>query len=201
MPTEGPPSSVLDDNGARASSDGGPRTALRGVAGHFLALSLALLGGILGILGAAIQEIRSGGLLLLPFIGAPIIEELLKPTGVYILLVRWPRLLRGQLYTALLAALSGLAFGVVEAVVYVNVYVSDPPDWFVTYRFTLPLLVHATASFIVGLGISQGLLSWARGGSPLPRATRNFYLAAIALHATFNIVATALVIASVFEDV
>jgi RsiW-degrading membrane proteinase PrsW (M82 family) len=201
MTAEGPPSSAVDRGEARGASGGGRRAALRALAGHLLAVSLAVLGGILGILGAAVQEIRSGGLLLLPFIGAPIIEELLKPTGIYIMLVRWPRLLRGQLHTALLAALSGLAFGVVEALVYVKVYVSNPPDWFVTYRFTLPLIVHCAGSFIVGLGINEGLLSWARGSARLPRKTRNLYLAAIGLHAAFNIVTTALVIAGVFGDV
>ena len=60
----------------------------------------------------------------------------------------------------------------VEAVVYVTVYVPDASDWFLTYRFTIPLLLHATASFIVGLGINESLLAWAKGGSPFPKATR-----------------------------
>ncbi len=175
-------------------------TALGLCAGHLFAITFAVLGGVLGILGAAFQELRTGGVfLLLPFVGAPIIEELLKPSGIYILLVRWPRLLRGQLHTALLAAVSGLSFGLIEAVVYVTVYVSDPPDWFVTYRFTLPLLVHATASFIVGLGINERLLAWARDGAPLPKANRNFIIAGIALHAVFNTVATALALSGVLD--
>ena len=169
--------------------------------GHLLALAIALLGGAFGIIGAFVQEVQTGGLLLLPFLGAPIVEELVKPSGVYLLLARWPRLLRGQLHTALLAAVAGLSFGVIEAVVYVTLYVPDPPAWFVTYRFTVGPVLHATASFIVGLGINRGLLDWARSGSPLPKATRNFYLAGIGLHAVFNTVATALVLAGVFDDV
>jgi len=169
--------------------------------GHLLAVAVALLGGVFGIFGAFVQEVQTGGLLLLPFLGAPIIEELVKPSGVYLLLARWPRLLRGRLHTALLAAVAGLSFGVIEAVVYVTLYVPDPPAWFVTYRFTLPLFLHATASFIVGLGINRGLLDWARSGSPLPKATRNFYLAGIGLHAVFNTTVTALAVAGVFDDV
>ena len=169
--------------------------------GHLLAVAVALLGGGFGILGAFVQEVQTGGLLLLPFLGAPIIEELVKPSGVYLLLARWPRLLRGRLHTALLAAVAGLSFGVVEAVVYVTLYVPDPPTWFVTYRFTLPLFMHAAASFIVGLGINRGLLDWASRGAPLPKSTRNFYLAGIGLHAAFNTVAMALSIAGVFDDV
>ena len=143
---------------------------------------------------------RSGAFLLLPLVGAPIIEELVKPFGVYLLLARWPRLLRGRLHTALLAALAGLSFGLIEALVYVTVYVPDPPDWFVTYRFSVPLVMHATASFIVGLGINRGLLDWAGRGAPLPKSTRNFYLAGIGLHAVFNTTAIALTIAGVFPD-
>lgn len=169
--------------------------------GLLLAVAIALLGGAFGIFGAFVQEFRAGGLLLLPFLGAPIIEELVKPSGVYLLLARWPRLLRGRLHTALLSAVGGLSFGVVEAVVYVTLYVRDPPDWFVTYRFTLPLVLHATASFIVGLGINRGLLDWAGKGSPLPKATRNFYLAGIGLHAAFNTTVMALAIAGFFDDV
>jgi len=172
-----------------------------GTFGQVFAVAIALLGGAFGILGAFVQELQTGGLLLLPFLGAPIIEELVKPSGVYLLLARWPRLLRGQLHTALLAAAAGLSFGLVEALVYVKVYVPDAPAWFVTYRFTLPLILHATASFIVGLGINRGLLDWARRGSPLPKATRNFYLAGIGLHAAFNTIGTVLWFAGVFPDV
>lgn len=199
MSDEGQPPNALNRSLGQPSPGSEPRTVMGAFAGHFLAISLAVVGGVLGILGAVVQEVSAGGFLLLPFLGAPIIEELLKPAGVYILLVRWPRLLRGKLHTAFLAALAGLSFGVIEALVYVNVYVSDPPDWFVTYRFTLPLLLHLTASFIAGLGINQGLLAWVRGGSSLPRATRNFYIAAIALHAAFNIVATALALSGVLD--
>ncbi|MDP2674634.1 MAG: PrsW family glutamic-type intramembrane protease [Dehalococcoidia bacterium] len=172
-----------------------------GLLGQLTAVAIALLGGAFGVFGAFVQEAQTGGLLLLPFLGAPIVEELVKPSGVYLLLARWPRLLRGRLHTALLSAVAGLSFGVVEAVVYVTLYVRDPPAWFVTYRFTVPLFLHATASFIVGLGINRGLLDWARRGSPLPKATRNFYLAGIGLHAAFNTVATALLLAGVFDDV
>ena len=182
-------------------ADEQPLETLPSPAGDVIAVLIALLGGVLGIFGAFVQEIRSGGLLLLPFLGAPIIEELVKPCGVYLLLARWPRLLRGRLHTASLAALGGLSFGLVEAVVYLEVYVSDPPDWFVTYRLTLPLILHTTASFIVGLGINRGLLDWAGKGAPLPKSTRNFYLAGIGLHAAFNTVAAALSLAGVFDDV
>jgi len=189
----------MDKGEAELSSVAVPPSSANNPLRHLLAFSLAVLGGALGIVGALIQEFRSGGGLLLPFVGAPIIEEALKPIGVYILLLRWPYVLRRQLYTAVLAALAGLSFGVIEALGYVTLYVSDPPGWFVLYRFTIPLLLHTTASFIVGLGINQRLLDWARGRSPLPKASRNFFLAAVILHGLFNAVATALALAGVLD--
>src|SRR5207247_6181366 len=61
-----------------------------GIRGHIFAVSIALIGGLLGIVGAMIQELRAGGFLLLPFLGAPIIEEGVELRGVDILLIRWP---------------------------------------------------------------------------------------------------------------
>ncbi len=199
MPADFQPPGALNHSRLAAPAVSGPRAAILVALGQLFALSLAVLGGGLGIIGAAVQELRTGGFLLLPFLGAPIIEELMKPVGVYILLIRWPSLLRGRLHTAFLTALAGLSFGVIEAVVYVTLYVPDHSQAFFIYRFTLPLFVHALASFIVGLGINRGLLDWASKGAPLARATRNFYIAGISLHAVFNITVTALYLAGVLD--
>lgn len=168
---------------------------------HYLfSIVVAAIGGILGIIGAVVQELQAGALLLLPIVGAPIIEEAMKPTGVYIALLRWPAALRNRLFTAFLAAIGGLVFGLIEAVVYVEVYVGDAPDWFVTYRFTAPLAMHTGASFLFGLGLGSGLLDWAAGRSSLPKRTRNFYIAAVLVHAIFNTVAVALALSGKFPD-
>jgi hypothetical protein len=168
---------------------------------YVFAILVAIAGGALGIPGAIVQEVRAGGFILLPIVGAPVIEEALKPTGVYILLARWPFVLRSQLFTAVLSALAGLTFGVIEAIVYVTLYTDNPPDWFVTYRFTLPLVIHTTGSFIVGLAINPSLFDWAQGRAPLSKRTRNLYFTAMGLHGIFNTVALALSLAGVFSDV
>jgi hypothetical protein len=63
---------------------------------HLLALSFALVGGLLGIPAAVFEEVQASG----GFLVAGVIEEALKPAGIWILLVVWPYLLRGRLYTA-----------------------------------------------------------------------------------------------------
>ena len=173
--------------------------AATGLRHHAIAIALAVLGGLLGIIGAAFREVRADGFLLLPFVGAPIIEELLKPSGIYIVLWRWPGTLRNRLYTAALTALSGLSFALIEAAVYLTLYVPDHPRWFFIYRLTAPVLLHVSASFLVGLGLSRRLIDWAEDGGSFPKMTRNFMIAAIVLRALFNVTTFSLAIAGVLD--
>jgi RsiW-degrading membrane proteinase PrsW (M82 family) len=163
-----------------------------------IAVTMALVGGVLGILGAVVQELMAGGLLL-AFVGAPIIEEALKPAGIYLLLLRWPQALRGRLHTAWLTALSGFSFGVIEALVYVTLYYPDSGDDFVLFRFTVPLAMHTVASFVAGLGLSRGVIDWAAGRAQFPKAMRNSYIAAVAIHAVYNTAAVVLALTGVFD--
>jgi RsiW-degrading membrane proteinase PrsW (M82 family) len=170
---------------------------------YVLTVLLAIVGGFLGIIGAIVQEVQSTTTyILLPFLGAPIIEEALKPSGIYLALLWWPRALKSQLFTAVLCALSGLVFGVIESFVYVTLYVEDPSDEFIVFRFSVPLGLHAACSYLVGLGLNQRVIDWAAGRSKLPRASRNLYIAAVALHGAYNTIAVILAISGVldFED-
>jgi RsiW-degrading membrane proteinase PrsW (M82 family) len=167
---------------------------------YLLAFLMALIGGLLGIIGAIFQEGQTTfGFLLLPFLGAPIIEEALKPSGLYLALLWWPRALNSQLFTAILCSISGFVFGVIESIVYVTLYVEDPSDDFILYRFTVTLALHAVASFVVGLGINHRILDWAAGRSKLPKSSRNFYIAGVLLHAVYNTTAVILSVAGVLD--
>lgn len=168
----------------------GPARA--GPTAHAAAVLVAVAGGMLAAPAAVIEEVRAGAGLLLPFIAAPVVEETLKPAGLYLLLIRWPGLVRGRLHAALLAAVAGLTFGLIESAAFVTIAADEPTRTFVIYRFSLPLVLHATASFIAGTGIGPGLIAWARTGAHLPRAAVRGFGAAIALHALYNTVVVAL---------
>jgi hypothetical protein len=161
-----------------------------------IAVTLAVVGGVFGIIGGVFQELQAG---VFAILAAPIIEEALKPAGIYILLARRPQALRGQLHTAALTALSGLCFAIIEAVVYVTLYFPEGGDDFVLFRFTVPLSMHVIASFIVGLGLSRAVIDWASKGGRFPKRTRNFFLAGMTLHMVYNIAAVALSVAGVLE--
>ena len=178
------------------------QTAVSGKTGfnwQIWAVLVAMVGGAFGIPGAFLQELYAGGGILIAFTGAPIIEEALKPTGVYILLLRWPQLVTSRTHTAVLAAIGGLCFGLIESLIYVTLYFPEGSSDFVLFRFTVPLVMHCTGSFLVGLGLSRRTLDWAAGRGPMPKRTRNFYLAAVALHASYNLVAVVLDISGVLS--
>lgn len=117
-------------------------------------------------------------------------EEGLKPSGVYLLLAKWPHLLRSRLYTAFLAALGGISFAIVENFMYLAVYYPDHSGALVLYRFTVGLALHAVASFIVGFGINQRLVASVRGEVPFLSGNWKFFIAGITLHALYNMAAT-----------
>jgi RsiW-degrading membrane proteinase PrsW (M82 family) len=166
---------------------------------HLRVILLSLIGGAMGIVGAFFGELQSGGGLLLIFLGAPIIEEAMKPIGVYLALIRWPEALTSRLYRAVLCAISGLVFGLIESAVYVLVYATDAPDWYPVFRFTIPVSLHMIASFTVGLGLDRGIVRWVNHGGRLPRKTRNFYFGGVAIHAIYNTSAVILALSGVFD--
>ncbi|HEX5368218.1 MAG TPA: PrsW family glutamic-type intramembrane protease, partial [Dehalococcoidia bacterium] len=164
-----------------------------------LALTLAVLGGVFGIVGAISQEVRAGGGVMLAFAAAPLIEEALKPAGIYVLLIRWPQALLGRLHTATLTAISGLCFGLIESYVYVHVYNPGGSADYRLFRYTVPVAMHVIGSFVVGLGLNRSLIDWAAGRSGLSKSTRNFYLAGVLLHITYNVTVAALVLTGVLS--
>ncbi len=176
-----------------------PTTATGMIALQLLALTLAILGGAFGIVGAISQELRAGGGVLLAFAAAPLIEEALKPAGIYILLIRWPQALLGRLHTAALTAISGLCFGLIESYVYVHVYNPGGGSDYRLFRYTVPVTMHVIACFVVGLGLNRSAIDWAAGRGRLPKSTRNFYIAGVLLHMTYNVVAVVLALTGVLS--
>ncbi len=176
-----------------------PTTAAGMIALQLLALTLAILGGAFGIVGAISQELRAGGGVMLAFAAAPLIEEALKPAGIYVLLIRWPQALLGRLHTAVLTAISGLCFGLIESYVYVNVYNPDGDAHYRLFRYTVPVAMHVIGSFVVGLGLDRSVIDWAAGRGRLSKSTRNFYIAGVVLHIAYNVTAVVLTLTGVLN--
>ena len=176
---------------ARAEAPAGPVS----LPWHVFAVIVAVVGCVIAIPGVIFQELQAAG----SIIAAPVIEEAMKPAGVYLLMLRWPRALLGRLHIAVLAAIAGLTFGLIESWIYVTIYFPDEGSDYVLFRFTVPVTLHVVASFIVGLGLSRTIIDWAAGRAPFPRRTRNFYFAGAGLHALYNLTAVILALSGVLE--
>lgn len=176
-----------------------PEESVRSTRWRILAPLISLVGGLAGLVGAFIAEWQQStnaspfvfllGAFLGPFVAGPIIEEALKPTGVYLILARWTRVLQSRLYTAFLAALGGLGFGLIENVLYLQIYYPEHSPQLTLFRYTAGLLLHAGCSFIVGFGINQKLVMAVKGEIPFLSANKRYFIAAMVIHSVYNILA------------
>ncbi len=60
-----------------------------------------------------------------------------------------------------------------------------------TIRWTAGLAVHTSTSFIVELGLDSLLIAGVKGDIPLFSTNKRYFIAAIAIHSAYNILATA----------
>lgn len=150
------------------------------------ALFFVAVGGFAAIPGAIQGELISG--FMGPWLWAPIVEEILKPSGIYLLLLKWPSSVRSRFQTGLYGALAGLVFGLLESLIYVTIYYSDPTQQEVIIRFTLPVSMHVVASFIFALGISRQLPRLLTTRGEFPVSSWGFFLIAIVLHSSYNVI-------------
>lgn len=154
-----------------------------------LAVLLAMLGSLIGIPAVFQVELPTWGPLA-AWLWAPVAEEVFKPFGVYILLVKWPATLKNRAVTALLTALAGISFGLVESTIYMTIYFPVHTQEELVLRYTVPVMIHAIASFTYGLGINQELLASIKRGGPFHFSNWFFFLSAIVIHGVYNIAVT-----------
>ncbi len=120
---------------------------------------------------------------------APFVEELCKAFGVF----RARKLVTELENGIVFGAAAGLGFAATENLLYeASAYFTDGPEaWIATavVRSLASVLLHATASAVVGLGIAKGVMM---RGSWLP-----YYLVAVIVHGAFNYAAS---FGTLYED-
>ena len=82
---------------------------------------------------------------------------------------------------------------------YITIYYPEGGSDFVLFCFTVTPALHFVASFLFGLGLSRALVDWAAGRARLPKSTRNWYVAAVALHAVYNTAAVILAVTGLID--
>ncbi len=136
-----------------------------------------------GIFGPFDQTLEA---LLLTVIIAPVVEELVKATGVFTVYGRLNEIEDGIIY----GAAAGLGFAVTENVLYFIVAFSQGIDVLiltVLIRSITSMVLHMSATSISGYGISRLRILGSRGHSV---GWLRYIGIAIVLHASFNLLAS-----------
>jgi RsiW-degrading membrane proteinase PrsW (M82 family) len=172
----------LTDTGLASLVDVAPRPRV------VLAYLVAVVGGVVGIPAAAIQESQGySGLWLGAIIIAPLVEEVVKPVGVMYIMEKRFHWLRSGRQVVVMAALGAVVFATLENLMYIHVYHPDPSTAYMAWRYMVCTSLHVAASVIFGLGLAR---TWRRmrrtGGRFRIKGLLWPYLAAAGLHAAYN---------------
>ncbi len=155
-------------------------------------LLIVLAAGPWAILGALVKEVTSGtwGLIAVAVV-APIIEEVMKIAIALWVVEKRPYLFRWALQIMLCALAGGLAFAVLENLVYLKIYIPHPTATLVTVRWTVCVAMHVTCSLLAGFGLVR---MWSESRRKLIppdiHTAAPWLIAAICVHGMYNGAAT-----------
>lgn len=157
-----------------------------------MVIGLAIIGGPFAILGAltSVNSSTMMGLLAVVAVG-PMVEEFLKAGATMITIERRPYLFRFAWQIPVAVAGSALGFASVENVLYLGLYIDEPSESIILWRWTVCTALHVGCSLIAGMGLMRMLRQVRIEGAP-PRTSIAFpYLVtAIAVHGAYNLLAT-----------
>ncbi len=124
---------------------------------------------------------------------APIIEEMLKVSGMLYLAEQRPWLIPAWWTIPLGALLSGLVFAAIENLWYLYVLSPDPQSTVIQWRWTVCMALHGACSLIAGLGVARMWRQTHRTGqAPRPASAAPLLIVAIILHGLYNVTVTML---------
>jgi hypothetical protein len=154
-------------------------------------LLAALLGGPFAVLGAILSGQQGAGPILYMVIFAPVIEELLKQSGMTYVLEKKPYRVFASWQFLFAGMVSGLAFGAIENLVYVGRFAAilRPADLaeMAAFRWAVCTPLHVVCALIASLGLVRVWKKQLADGRPAELAAAfPFFTAAMVLHGLYN---------------
>jgi RsiW-degrading membrane proteinase PrsW (M82 family) len=170
-----------------------------------LTVLLSLLAGPLAVVTTFLESFsdQSGLWLifpLVPVIVAPVVEEASKVAVALLILDSRPYWFRSAVQILACAMGGGLGFAVIENLLYLNIYIPDPSEEIIRWRWTVCVALHVTCSTLVGVGLVRAWQeAWAQGRKPEITAILPWYGVASVLHGLYNLMAMILQWVRVFS--
>ena len=155
-----------------------------------LTAAAILLAGPFAVMGAMTTSGETAFALLRLTVFGPLAEEMLK-VGLPLLVVeRRPYWFRSSAQILFAAIGGSLAFAAIENLLYLNAYLADPSDLLVAWRWSVCVALHVGCSLLAGLGLTRmWRLLWQQRRRPRFGVAAPWFIAAIVIHGTYNLVA------------
>ena len=171
--------------GLRATTQPSRRWLAIGLA-MIVAGPFAILGAFLGS-GAGISLVA---LLLVVSVG-PLVEEMLKASGALYLAEQRPWLVPAGWTLPVVTLSAGVVFAVIENLVYLNIYIPDPTQEIIRWRWIAGPILHGGASLVAGLGIRRmWKITHTNLTPPRLRHAAPYLIAAVVVHGLYNLTVT-----------
>ena len=116
---------------------------------------MVAIGSLLAVPGVFFDMLTAGRGFLGPVVAGPLIEEVLKPTGLVILLTLRSDLKLSAPMGMLAGALAGLVFASVENLIYLEIYIPDHDARLTVWRWSVCVGMHVICSALVGYGLAR----------------------------------------------
>jgi RsiW-degrading membrane proteinase PrsW (M82 family) len=158
-------------------------------------VTAALIAGPFSIIGVFMSGSQTSWRLVYLILFGPIIEELLKQSGMIYLLEKRPYRLFTAWQFILAAIISAMVFAAVENLLYIHLYTRpsmfNGPQAFVCYRWTVCLLVHVTCSIVASIGLMNVWQKQMADGRAADLSQAFGYFAtAMGIHGLYNLSVT-----------
>ncbi|MFI4910997.1 MAG: PrsW family glutamic-type intramembrane protease [Sedimentisphaeraceae bacterium JB056] len=159
-----------------------------------ITLAVVLSAGPWAIIGALFNgysEVRvfSAGVIIIAVFG-PLTEEFIKIAIGFYVAEKRPFYFRSKYQLILCFAAGGLMFAVIENLIYLHVYIENPSEMIIAWRWSICTLMHTTATLIAGLGVTE---MWCRCMKQRKRPQLHhaypYIIAAIIFHGLYNMFA------------
>ena len=150
-------------------------------------LGIALAAGPFAIVGAFYGSGQTAFSIIAICAFAPIVEEVMKTAAAMYVVERKPFLFRSSGQILLCALAGGLAFATIENLLHLHVYIPNPPQGLVVWRWTICTAMHTACTFITGIGMARIWRdTWTRHARPRLTLAFPFLVAAIIVHGSYN---------------
>lgn len=151
-------------------------------------LAVVLAAGPWSIVGTFITGFGSGAISIIAItLVGPLTEEVMKTAAALWVVEKRPFLFTSRLQIMCCVMAAGLCFAVIENLLYLNVYISDPSRELVIWRWTVCVALHVGCTSISGLGLARIWKTTTNNLTP-PQLSLGapFLIAAVIIHSSYN---------------